>query len=133
MPKDFWLFSSTSARQKIGAQKLQPERRYASGQIEQATKVITFDENVYRTEKKAEADVIRNSHSFQIGKVKEINEYQYKALMTRRAAVTGVATTHDHFITEEDRKRAVNSVLAAAPPSPIVKETSSDHNKVSTS
>lgn len=131
MPKDSWMFSSTSARQKIGAQKIQPEKRYSSGQIEQATKVITFDEHIYRTEKKMEADVIRGSHSFMIGKVKEIGEFQYKALMSRKAAVTGVATTQDHFITEEDKKRAVTVALSSVPPQLPIKEQTNDSNKVS--
>lgn len=118
MPRNKWIFHSTSAKQKVGAHRIQNEQRYASGQIMAATKVLTFNENIFITDNAKEAEEVRRCQSFKIGKIKEINEEQYAAVNKRKAAVVGVATTHDHYITEEDKKRAAQVPDVSPKPQP---------------
>lgn len=132
MPKGKWVFHSTSAKQKVGAHKIQNEQRYGSGQIMEATKVLTFEQNIFITESSKEAEVIRGCATFKIGKIKEITEEQHLAFNTRKSAIIGVATTHDHYITEDDKKKAMRMPDVAPSPKPRV-EVPSDHTSVPSS
>lgn len=82
-----WMFYSKSKRHKIAAHKVQAEERFASGQIKIPTKVLTFEDGIYRTDKKIEANAIRESHSFLIGKVREITEEELGRLNKSRAVM----------------------------------------------
>lgn len=84
--KEWIFFARFNRGLVIGANKLQAEMRaQTTGQIIQEAMNIHFRDGVYRTTSKREADFIKDTKDFKLGRIVEIREGQLDELMSRRA------------------------------------------------
>lgn len=88
-----WIFSSKGGM-RIGANKLQNEERSSDGNIRIASKILYFENGIYRTAVKKEADLIKECDSFLSGQITEITEEQAAVKRGAQVVVVESASTH---------------------------------------
>ncbi len=87
MPKNEWIFYSTSPKMKIGADQLQSEICYGNGNIKQASMAIDFDNHIHRTSKPRVAEYIKKTQSFINRQIREITEADVATIQGAKVSV----------------------------------------------
>lgn len=99
-PKAKIYYAPYNAGYMLGADKIDPEEVYPNGKVRRRSRVISFRDHLYKTDRKTEQEYIENSDDFRLKRVVLITDEEVGKLRLVKSMIksgTPVSRDSDEF------------------------------------